>query len=133
MSSHKRAAAIIIKNEKILLMHRIKNDHEYYAIPGGFVESNETPKQAAIREIKEETTLNIDIDKLLWEYDDGISYCYYFLAKKVLGTAKLSGPEEKRSCQDNFYQLKWIHIDQLANILLYPIEISKKISSIKNT
>jgi ADP-ribose pyrophosphatase YjhB (NUDIX family) len=44
---------------KLVLMHRIKNGHEYYAFPGGKIEPGETQEETLHREIKEE--LNIDI------------------------------------------------------------------------
>lgn len=127
MNHHKRAAVLIIKNSQILLMHRIKNGHEYYAIPGGTIEDNETPEQTAIREIKEETSLDIKIDKLLWEYDDGLAYCYYFSTKNISGKEQLSGPEAKINNSNNHYELRWIDINDLNKLLLYPIEIAKKI------
>lgn len=36
-----RAVAMIVNNEKILLMHRINNGKEYYVFPGGGVENIE--------------------------------------------------------------------------------------------
>lgn len=54
-----RAAGIIIKNNQILLMHRRKNDQEYWVIPGGHVEGGETPEQTVQREIKEELSLEV--------------------------------------------------------------------------
>ncbi len=62
-----RAAAIILKEAKILLIHRFFNGKEYYVFPGGGVESGETPEEAAIREMKEETSLDVKLDRKLWE------------------------------------------------------------------
>jgi 8-oxo-dGTP diphosphatase len=52
-----RAAALIIKEDKILLMHRKKEGREYWVFPGGSVEEGETPEEAVIREIMEELSL----------------------------------------------------------------------------
>lgn len=49
---------IIRKNRKIVLIER-DNAPEGWAIPGGFVEVNETVEEAARREIKEETDLRL--------------------------------------------------------------------------
>jgi len=35
---HIKSMAIIIKDEKILLLHRINHGKEYYAFPGGGIE-----------------------------------------------------------------------------------------------
>lgn len=44
---------IVIKDNKILLVHELKGD--LYMIPGGGVKAGETPCEACVRELKEET------------------------------------------------------------------------------
>ena len=43
-----RAVGIIIKNNKVLLIHRIKDGGEYYVFPGGAIEEGESSKEAVI-------------------------------------------------------------------------------------
>lgn len=62
------AADVIAEiGDKIVLIER-KNFPEGWAIPGGFVDFGETVEQAAIREAKEETCLDVDIRALLGIY-----------------------------------------------------------------
>ena len=61
-----RAVGVIIKENKILLMRRMKNGQEYYVFPGGGVKEGESTETAIIREIKEELSLDAKIDKLLF-------------------------------------------------------------------
>ena len=61
------ARAIIIEDGKLLCIFRRKiddagNKQEYYVIPGGGIEDGETTRESAIREIKEE--LGVDIELL---------------------------------------------------------------------
>ncbi len=56
-------------NGGIVLIER-KNEPKGWAIPGGFVDYGETLEQAAIREAKEETSLDIHDLKLLGCYSD---------------------------------------------------------------
>lgn len=51
-----------IDNDKVLCIEYKLNNNGYIDIPGGKIEENETEEQCAIRELKEETGL--DIDKL---------------------------------------------------------------------
>lgn len=53
----------------IVLIER-KNPPLGLAIPGGFVEIGETVEQALIREMKEETSLDVEILRLLGVYSD---------------------------------------------------------------
>ena len=54
-----RAAAIIIRDGKVLLFHRQKPGRDYYILPGGGVELEESFEEACIREVKEETGLDV--------------------------------------------------------------------------
>jgi len=123
----KRSAAIIIREEKILLMHRLRGGLEYYAVPGGMIEEKETPETAAIREVKEETNLDVKLGKLFFEFEGIRGREYFFLAESILGKSKFGGPELERNCEENFYELAWIELAQLSKIKLYPSEIKKEI------
>jgi 2-dehydropantoate 2-reductase len=67
------AADVILYNNKmdVLLIER-KNPPYGWAIPGGFVDYNETVENAARREILEETHINVDEITLLGIYSDPI-------------------------------------------------------------
>lgn len=56
-------------NRPILLIER-KNPPYGWALPGGFVDVGETLEQAAIREAKEEVSLNVTLTTLLGCYSD---------------------------------------------------------------
>lgn len=61
-----RAVAILIKNNEILLMWRNKEGKEYWTFPGGGVEGDEKTEEAVIRELREETTVEGKVEKLLY-------------------------------------------------------------------
>jgi 8-oxo-dGTP diphosphatase len=50
---------LIYKEDRILLQNRVKNDWKGYTLPGGHVEPSESFVEAVIREMKEETGLDI--------------------------------------------------------------------------
>jgi len=121
MNLKQRAAVILLDdNKNILLMHRLKNGKEYYAILGGCIEDEESPEETAVRELKEETNLDISLGKMLWEFEDEYHHGYYFLADKYAGTATLGGPELEGNNKENFYELQWVPIRKLNEMLLYP-------------
>jgi ADP-ribose pyrophosphatase YjhB (NUDIX family) len=59
-------AAIFDEDGKILLMKR--PDRGDWNVPGGFVDPNEGPEGAVVREVKEETNLDIRIVELVGAY-----------------------------------------------------------------
>ncbi len=63
------AGVILPRNGKILLVKR-KFDPKagLWSLPAGFVEYDESPAETAVRETKEETGLDIQIDRLLNVY-----------------------------------------------------------------
>lgn len=57
------SAVIILESEDKALIVKA-NYKSHWTFPGGAVDAGESPKQAAIRELKEEMNLDIDPDKL---------------------------------------------------------------------
>ncbi|WP_330391612.1 8-oxo-dGTP diphosphatase [Butyrivibrio sp. YAB3001] len=55
---------LITDGDRVLLQNRIKEDWKGYALPGGHVEIGESFVDAVIREMKEETGLDIKNPKL---------------------------------------------------------------------
>ncbi|MBI3632290.1 MAG: NUDIX domain-containing protein, partial [Candidatus Vogelbacteria bacterium] len=124
-----RAVAIVIKDKSVLLMHRINQGKEYYVFPGGGVEENETVKGALVRELHEETSIEVKNLRLLYHHhiigDFTDSDQYFYLCDFVSGVPKLSEGnelEENRAGTD-FYEPLWYPISKLPQTLLYPLEI----------
>jgi len=94
-----RTVAVIIEfpNNKILLVKRGTVVFKgYWALPGGRVDAGETVEETVVREVKEETGLDVRIVRKIGEYhesgvQDGIEYDYYpacFLVKPTRGELK---------------------------------------------
>jgi 8-oxo-dGTP diphosphatase len=96
--SGKTATAIIAYPEnRILLIKRSTAPFAgYWALPGGRSEPEETAEQTIVREVKEETGLDIAVISKIGEYHEqgvqaGLEYDYYatcYLTKQVGGAIK---------------------------------------------
>lgn len=94
--------AIIIEGDRVLL---VKRGHApllgEWSIPGGVLEVGETLREAAVREVLEETELTVETaellgvyDRILRDADERTLYHYVlidFLCCRIAGEAKPSG------------------------------------------
>jgi 8-oxo-dGTP diphosphatase len=96
VKSVRRTAAAVVQfpDGRILLIKRQTVPfRDYWALPGGKVEAQETVEQAVVREVKEETGLDVEIVRKIGEYHekgfkDEVEYDYSpacFLVKPVGG------------------------------------------------
>ncbi len=113
---HRAAVFVLDDKNNVLLFHRFKNGEEYYAVPGGGVEPNETPEQTAVRELKEETNLDITLGEKIGEFEADGNHQYFYVAKSWSGTPTFGGEELERQSPANVYQLKWVPIEKLNNV-----------------
>ncbi len=87
--------AVILEAGKIVLIKRGNPPFKgMWALPGGFVECDETVEEATVREAKEETGLTVGIVRLLGVYSDpkrdprGPTVGTVFICKRMGGELK---------------------------------------------
>jgi 8-oxo-dGTP diphosphatase len=115
------AGAFIIRNNEILLV-RAKNSegNDFLVAPGGGVESNEGINQACIREVREETGIEVRPDKILFIED------LVWQNKRVVKVwflCNVTGGELTRTegaIEEGLIEARWFRKDQLKNEIVFP-------------
>lgn len=117
--------------DKVLLMHRIKNGDSYYVVPGGGLEGEESFQQAAVRELFEEVGVAVTEDQLrpicYHEDEQGRNWFYYVICDSLLPT-RVGGPEALRMSETNIYEPTWIPLKEVADLPLWPPYMKKEIT-----
>ena len=113
MKKEKSCGAIIVNDNNQVLL--VKQTLGHYGFPKGHVEIGETEEETAIREVKEETNIDIEItrkDRFIVSYNvtDTISKdVIYFIAKPLTFDEK---PQKTEVAE-----ILWVDIDEVVNYL----------------
>lgn len=120
---------VVIQDNKLLVFERWRR-HEldgrplhYYSIPGGGINDNETPEDALIREMKEEMTVRVEIDRLMVRQTTPSRYHYYFLCHITNGepTFNLSSEEARGYARpQEHYRIAWLPLSGVSAKLHHP-------------
>ena len=128
--SKNRAGAIITYDDGLIVIQRIKgnkeNLQEYYVIPGGGQEDGETIEQAALREVKEELGIEIELTQNCYEIESQGKRQYFFVSRYKSGEIGTGAGEEMTNIdyeKHGAYIPKVIPKEDIKNINLLPIEI----------
>lgn len=111
-----RAGALIIRNQRLLTYYFNYDGKKFWRIPGGGIEPNETPEQAAQRELREELDLAITIRRQFGPYFRPNKSEWYFLAETF--SAKL--PVDNSEAPEDFGKINWLPLQNLAACDLKP-------------
>lgn len=122
----KRVRAVFIRDGKILLIHRIKQQEEYFVFPGGGVEENDVNPQAAlIRECFEEVGVRVKVQGVFFKTENETFYSCR-ITGGVVGTGK--GPEfRKRTKYSGKYIFEWISMGDMGKLRVLPEELKQEI------
>ncbi len=112
---HITVKGIVVYHRRVLLLKRARPSTDglgYWELPGGGLEYGETPNQALIRELKEETGLQIDVVKPAYTFTK-IRSDY-----QTVGIGYLSiTHSDKIVLSDEHTDYLWCEIEDLQNYL----------------
>jgi len=108
-----RCQTVVLQNGCILLLRHANFERgtSYWWLPGGGLEQGETFEQAAIRETLEETSLVVEVERLLFAWEDPERKYHYqkylsFLATPIGGELSV-GFEGEESGENRMKEARW--------------------------
>jgi 8-oxo-dGTP diphosphatase len=109
--------AVIQKNSQILLIERKKEPFKgYLVLPGGFVNEGERVEDAAKREVKEETSLDIVLLEILGVYSEpGRDPRGHVMSTVFIGKISKRSYKADAIAQDDAAAIEWLNIDEVVN------------------
>ena len=105
--------AIITKENEFLVIHQRLDDIGYWDLPGGRVKYGESPYDTLKREVKEETNLDVEIEKpagMFWFFrktDGAQVVCNTFFCKIAGGEIDLSKNPIERELE-SITEFRWV-------------------------
>lgn len=123
-----RASGIAIHRDHVLLV-RVEQ-YPFWFLPGGHVEIGELADAAMIREMREETGLNVEINRLVWVVENFFTLDskrhhevgFFYLVTPPAEAAQLDLNKEFYGKEEDGTPLifRWHRLDALANLNLFP-------------
>jgi ADP-ribose pyrophosphatase YjhB (NUDIX family) len=112
-----RYQGAIVRDDHILLIrHRERvSGHDYWIIPGGGIQDGESEAQCVQREMKEETCLDVRVERLLfeehWESEKGYNRAKTYLCVPVGGRARPGFEPEPEAAQlYEIAEIRWFDL-----------------------
>ncbi|MDR1954116.1 MAG: NUDIX hydrolase [Clostridiales Family XIII bacterium] len=110
---------------KILLVRQHHDGKDIWMAPGGAIEAGESSRDAAIREVLEETGLIIHVGRLLWHVEEisderGQRFVNFFIGSIIGGKAEL-GEDPELGDNQVLDELEFFSRAEIADIAhIYP-------------
>jgi 8-oxo-dGTP diphosphatase len=99
---------------KVLMVKNVGNSS--WSLPGGAVEIDETLEQAAVREVKEETGLDVKVFGIIaineCKFKKSQNHAIFFIFR-----AEVIGGEETIQRPDEISEIAWIDIDKVDELM----------------
>lgn len=131
-----RVAALIVDGHRVVLIERRRAGELYYLFPGGRIEPGETPEACLLREVREETGLEVEIvSHVATIIFEGAQQPHY-LARVLGGTFGPGSGEEflpEAVEEQGSYVPMWMPVARLSAMPVHPQALAEVIAQADDT
>lgn len=106
---------IVDNDSRVLFIKRMKEPFEGKMVfPGGFIKKGETAEDAAKREVKEETLLDVELDNILGVYSDpSRDPRGHIMSTVFIGKISPNSGNKEPIAGDGAAAIKWVNLDDI--------------------
>ena len=113
-----RVAALVVRDDRVLLARHVKHGRTSFLLPGGGLEVHESAHEALSREVREEASAIVEVGALRYVVEamrpDGAKHLV-----QLVFEATLEG-EVGRSTDPRVAACEWHRVSELATLDLHP-------------
>jgi ADP-ribose pyrophosphatase YjhB (NUDIX family) len=116
---------VLDKDNRILMVKQHHEDKDIWMVPGGGIEEGESSMAAAIREMNEETGMEVEIGRMIWHTEEvsdrGQRFVNFFLGRLKGGHLHLGADPEFDSEHQVLREVKFMSREEIQEVEhLYP-------------
>jgi len=121
-----RVAVALEEEGKVLLIRHQKGSKTYWLVPGGGVEYGESVRQAAVREMQEETGLDVQVDELAMVAEslapDHSRHVLHlvFKGRQTGGQLRLGREDNLPEDDQRLAELRWVPLAEISQLVMHP-------------
>jgi ADP-ribose pyrophosphatase YjhB (NUDIX family) len=123
-------AVIFNKNNEILVDHYLRPETNYYFLPGGGVMFHEKIEDCLVREVKEETGLEVKAERLLWVRDFIEGFSDHGI--EIFFLATITGGKFKPVHDTEPHEFSFMNVEKLDRIRFYPKSFIAKLKKLRD-
>ncbi|MCI7678810.1 MAG: NUDIX hydrolase [Clostridiales bacterium] len=117
---------IVNENNELLMLRQHHEDKDIWMVPGGAIEDGENSIQAAVREVKEETHLDVRITGVAWHVEEvspqrGQRFVNYMIGEIIGGELELGWDPELPETRQILREVRFMSREEIGTLEhLYP-------------
>lgn len=115
----------LLEEQRLLLVRHQKKDRSYWLIPGGGLEFGESMREAAHRELLEETGLDVKVGAFLLAAEslapDRTRHVVHIVFRGEVQGGKLRlGDEHVEPHERRIVEVRWVPVAELGGLVMHP-------------